>query len=619
MTSPRGPVGDASTLLQSLLLPSAERADRTALYTEGGAVEQRQDAPVLVVGQGATASLATYFNAFPAAYWRRWTPLTRVSLTVVSSGGGTLTVWRSDADARAEAVRTVALAEDGSVTVDLPLDGFEDGGLYWADVTAGDAPVLLRRADWNAPDAVAATRTTIAITTMDRPAFTVPLLRALTGSAELHDLVHQIAVVDQGARPLADVPEAAALAAADPRIRLLRQANLGGSGGFARGMLEALQAGSDSVLLLDDDVEVEPESIRRAIAFAARCSDPTIVGAQMLDLNAPTVLHSGAEAVTLRDFMWRSLTPLRHDFATGSLRSTAFLHRRWDAGYNGWWMCLIPTSVLREIGLSLPAFIKWDDAEFGVRARAAGIPTVTLPGCAIWHVAWIDKNDSRDWQAFYHARNRLLAAVLHSGARRGGRLLLQNLAIDVRFLLTMDYSTFALRQEAYRSILAGPDRLAAELGERLPALRALRSGYEDGRAVDSLPAGVRRLTLRGAEGAEGAEPGAARALLLAARRFGRHLLVPPRARGDVAVSAREARWWAVSALDRVYVEAGDRRSYTHHTRDLGAFRTGLRETVSSFVTMWRRWPSLRRDYREALPRLTSADTWRRLVGLDRAD
>ena len=34
-------------------------------------------------------------------------------------------------------------------------------------------------------------------------------------------------------------------------------------------------------------------------------------------------------------------------------------------------MCLIPRVVIEEIGLSLPLFIKWDDAEYGLRAKAA--------------------------------------------------------------------------------------------------------------------------------------------------------------------------------------------------------------------------------------------------------
>ena len=60
---------------------------------------------------------------------------------------------------------------------------------------------------------------------------------------------------------------------------------------------------------------------------------------------------------------------LRTVHLEAGLRSRPNLHRRWDADYNGWWMCLIPRVVLEDIWLSLPVFIKWDDAEYGVRAN----------------------------------------------------------------------------------------------------------------------------------------------------------------------------------------------------------------------------------------------------------
>ena len=76
-------------------------------------------------------------------------------------------------------------------------------------------------------------------------------------------------------------------------------------------------------------------------------------------------------------------------------------------------MELIPVSVIREIGLSLPIFIKWDDLEYGLRAQTIGVDTVTLPGAGLWHISWGDKDDSRDWQAYFHERNRILTALLH--------------------------------------------------------------------------------------------------------------------------------------------------------------------------------------------------------------
>ena len=70
-----------------------------------------------------------------------------------------------------------------------------------------------------------------------------------------------------------------------------------------------------------------------------------------------------------------------HNLGHHNLRNTPWLHRRVDVDYNGWWMCLIPTTVIKEIGLSLPLFLKWDDAEYGLRAKAAGFATVSFPRC----------------------------------------------------------------------------------------------------------------------------------------------------------------------------------------------------------------------------------------------
>src|SRR5699024_5953550 len=40
-------------------------------------------------------SFGTYFNAFPARYWRRWTPVRRSRLTIPTAGARSLAVMRS--------------------------------------------------------------------------------------------------------------------------------------------------------------------------------------------------------------------------------------------------------------------------------------------------------------------------------------------------------------------------------------------------------------------------------------------------------------------------------------------------------------------------------------------
>ncbi len=152
-------------------------------------------------------------------------------------------------------------------------------------------------------------------------------------------------------------------------------------------------------------------------------------------------------------------------------------------------MCLIPIEVVREIGLSLPLFIKWDDSEYGLRAQAAGYPTVSMPGAAVWHVPWTDKNDALDWQAYFHQRNRFVAALLHSPFPHGGRLIRESLNHQIKHLLAMQYSTVELRHLALEDVLAGPEGLHAQLGSQ--ARRGARVPQGFGRRRSSPPTRTR--------------------------------------------------------------------------------------------------------------------------------
>ena len=226
------------------------------------------------------------------------------------------------------------------------------------------------------------------------------------------EIVDEIVVVDQGTQKVVQRADYAAVAESlGDRLRVIEQPNLGGSGGFSRAMSEAVSARR---------LRLRPPARRRRRLRArghpprrrARPTSPSsriLVGGQMFSLYDRSVMHAYGETIGTWRWFWgpAPATVHGHDFARKSLRSTTWLHRRVDVDYNGWWMCLIPTHVIHEIGLSLPMFIKWDDAEFGLRAREAGYPTVTMPGVAVWHVPWTEKDDTLDWQAYFHERNRL--------------------------------------------------------------------------------------------------------------------------------------------------------------------------------------------------------------------
>src|SRR5690606_6385367 len=194
-------------------------------------------------------------------------------------------------------------------------------------------------------------KASLGITTFNKPDYCVQTLESLAAEPELLELIDRIFLVDQGTQAVADEDGYDAVARRlGEQLQLITQPNLGGSGGFARSMYETLQREeSDFVQLLDDDVTIEPESLRRSVTFARFATKPTLVGGHMFDQLDRPKLHAWAEVVDDGAFLWRNLYQdedvLPHDFSRSNIRQTPELHMRMDADYNGWWMCLIPKDV----------------------------------------------------------------------------------------------------------------------------------------------------------------------------------------------------------------------------------------------------------------------------------
>ena len=591
-------------------------------------------------------SFGTYFNAFAASYWRMWSILDAVTLQVRLSGSGTVVVYRSTSDGRSQRVASAGTEPlagheaDGAVTAlatgsdraegdgvgqefsfTLPLKPFGDGGWYWFDVTAGNDDAVVEEAYWagTVPLERASSGTATVGITVIRPDSCVPLLGQLADDPDVMKVLDEVLVVDQGNTRVVDEPEFPAIdQAMGGKLRVLEQGNIGGSGGFARAQYETVTAGrSDYVLLLDDDIVAEPESILRAVTFADLASTPTLVGGHMFSLYSRSQLHSFGETINLWRFWWGPAERVRpeHDLARRNLRHTPWLHQRFDVDFNGWWMCLIPRVVLEDVGLGLPLFIKWDDAEFGVRAGAAGYPTVSMPGVAVWHVPWSDKNDALDWQAYFHQRNRTVSALLHSPYDRGGRMVRESFNHQIKHLLAMQYSVAELRIKALEDILRGPDHLHAQLVDALPAVRSMRSRHPDAQAKarpQEFPPVKAKPPRRGKTPTE---PRGITGLVLAALTGTVHQTLPlpstARRNPEARVPARDARWWRLAQLNSAVVSTTDGTAATWYRRDPALFRQLLARSVTVHERLAQEWPRLARSYREALPEMTSLQAWER--------
>ncbi|MBF6086193.1 glycosyltransferase [Nocardia cyriacigeorgica] len=622
----------AKALLQRIILPRpGEPLDVRTLYLEESPTNARRaHAPTrtsLSVGAESEVSFCTYFNALPASYWRRWSILSSVVLRLELAGHGRVDVYRSKADGSRIHVQGREFAvEPGTDSVfvefETELAPFEDGGWIWFDITT-DTAVTLLAGGWYAPvEAPGDGSIAVGMPTFNRPTDAVKTLEALGSDPLVLDQMKAVIIPDQGNRKVVDEPGfAEAAAVLGDRLAIHDQPNLGGSGGYSRVMYEALKTtDAQYIVYMDDDIQIEPDSILRALAFARFAKSPILVGGQMLNLQERSHLHTMGEVVDRGIFMWTAAPNVEydHDFSKYPLRdrdNSKLLHRRIDVDFNGWWTCVIPRQVAEELGQPLPLFLKWDDVEYGLRARAAGYPTVTLPGAAVWHMAWSDKDDAIDWQAYFHLRNRLVVASLHLPGD-GKPMVVNTIKATLKHLLCLEYSTVAIQNEAIRDFLAGPEGLFDLLPSALGKVHAMRKEYPDAVVLPSsteLP-----MASHHSVGAVG-EPGnpLAKVARLAKGVVHNFRKVDPanHETPQLNVPTLDARWFLLSQVDGVTVTTADGRGVVYRKRDPLKAAELLREALRLRKELTARFPEMQQRYRAAHAELTSAAAWEKTFGV----
>jgi GT2 family glycosyltransferase len=179
--------------------------------------------------------------------------------------------------------------------------------------------------------------------------------------------------------------------------------NLGYAGGMNVGIRRALERGADAVLLLNNDVEVEPGAIA---ALAAGLDGAGAVCPLIVFADDPArVWYSGARFDPRRGYNGRHRTDM--------LESAVETERICGAAV------LIPRQVLDRVGVfdeELFAYV--EDADWSLRARGLGFPLLVDPGARVRHkVSASTGGEGSPGALYYSARN--LPAVCERHAPLG--------------------------------------------------------------------------------------------------------------------------------------------------------------------------------------------------------
>ncbi|HSI58475.1 MAG TPA: hypothetical protein VLA16_13030, partial [Ideonella sp.] len=345
--------------------------------------------------------------------WARLTRVRDLSLVVEAEGSLRLRVMRAAPGQPAQVLKeqSIEAPQRSRVVMPLgsPLDMPTASRLFW-HVDAVDGGQL-HEAAWctRTPGAVRQ-RMAVLVRTFGRADDVRALLLRLADAAA-DDAFHArvLAAMDfwvLDTSPAQD-PAWQAMAALGLNLRVWVGPNLGGGGNaahLAKLFLDEQDAGADEVaevLILDDDLGISMETLARYAVFCSYRSADLVCSLPVLMKSRPATvwedgglwgrpgLHdgnpgseNGVGAAPRRGFGPRLI---RHGVSVESFEHLDDFGPLNECEYSTFIFFGLPTRALRKLGYPAALFLRGDDIELSLRARAAGLPLVTNPNLAAWH------------------------------------------------------------------------------------------------------------------------------------------------------------------------------------------------------------------------------------------
>lgn len=465
----------------NVLLEISTRAARfpTLYYIADRPLTAAAEAGVWNITKTGTVDFTTYFNALSVLKLRRYTRATAFRLHIDVKSAHPVTVTQTVAKRLSsipERVGAVCATVDSAkawqtVTLDLDVD---DSTVLAGFTIDTQGPTQIRNGWYEVVFEGEARDVELSVvtTTFRKEPFIEKnlaiikhdLLESGGGIAD-HLTVH---VIDNG-RTL-DVDKLSS-----DHIVISPNENVGGAGGFARGMIESLEQSTPAthVLLMDDDVEVAPESILRTYHLLRIVNDEykdAFISGAMLNLEDVEVFREDTGYIIPGNGMCSSAKRRKvgsrdgKDLLVSHLTDiiyTEVFDERFaipeDAHqYAAWWYCCIPAALIREHGLPLPLFVRYDDVEYGIRCHPR---FMTMNGICVWHAKFEDRYNPAV-ERYQTVRNMLIDQKM-TGIVPSDDALIRQLGLMIALdLYTYNYTDARLALHGFEDFLKGPDFLS---------------------------------------------------------------------------------------------------------------------------------------------------------------
>ena len=593
-----GSVPAGFTTIQGLVWPERGVCTERDLYLRlNGPASLSNSRREVVFSRTGFAQFNSWFNLFNLGKWRRCCDLRTLGLRLEGSGRFEVAVFLVSPHRSWERWDEVVTLEEGTpARIDLGgmIAECDGAGLLYFELRALRSGRLTGGGWETADPARRAVDLMLSVTTFRREAEvarTVQRFESYIADSPLRDGI-RMTVVDNG-QSLELAPS--------PHVTVIANENLGGAGGFSRGLLAARDSGATHCLFMDDDASTHMESLERTWQFLAYATDPaTAVAGAMINASHRWAIWENGALFDQRCQPLHMGTDLR-DAGQSFAMEFATTGRAPDKFYGGWWYFAFP--VERVTHQPFPFFVRGDDVSFSL---VHDFDIVTLNGVVSFQDSFTDKESPLTW---YLDLRSHLAHHLSLPAMQIGRLRALKIAVwfFLRNLPRMHYETLEAISIALEDVQKGPAFFDenADMATRRADMKALTRAEAWGPAWQAGPDRIRfnpenrlwrllmKMTLNGH-------------LLPFFRHYGNRVTIEAQDRSSLR------RTWGAAEI--TYLSADGQRSYTVRHSKRALLARGLRFGRAA-IGFLRDYDRLQVDWRAGYMRLTAEPYWREKLGM----
>jgi GT2 family glycosyltransferase len=400
--------------------------------------------------------LGTYFNGFSGTRWLRYTNIKDLWLSFIVKGNCTISVLRKylkDGMEKTEVVLTKSVSEKNNASYQWKCCDSIKYGLYCIEITTNNSEqAIISNLNYETKSIEPRNiGLTVVICTYKRERFVKRNIEKIKNAfldnpnADIHNNLELLIIDNGNSLTEEDI--------CSESVFLYPNQNTGGTGGFSRGIIEAIhrkkQEDGRYIILMDDDIELETEVLNRTYTLLGALKEEfysSFLGGSMLRLDNPCILEEWAG-------VWKnkikSIGKGKNLKNINNLLLTDYFE---EGNYNAWWFCCIPLNVINNKNLPMPFFIHGDDIEYGLRNCEK---IIHLNGIGVWHSVFENKRPSN--LEYYDVRNFMIINSIYCQDFFGFKSGISLLKRCIANLMRMRYKDVELNMLGAYDFLKGPE------------------------------------------------------------------------------------------------------------------------------------------------------------------